>query len=196
MKKAELFLPWILLAVVSGIAIWQLIPVASAFEDEPLAHQGVIKLETVQAYSPFKPQRKVAVIEPVAKESIVATAETDVRALDEQPQPLDKEALASFVASVTVDDPRAPPIGKSIPYEGPAQAVLADPQLYSEFEANKRRSALKQFVVAAQNKVSKLERMIEKGKQRGISEQQLQEGLRKLAALKRGVVAVEQDLAY
>lgn len=195
MKTSNSFIPS-MMVVVGAIALTCLY-LTAAGEDAEQTSEGPVKLKTQAAYSPFGSIRKAekqASIESVQTAQMTVTVDAKDAEETFTEQPLDQEALATFALSVTEDDPRAPPIGRSQPYQGPSQQVLDDPQLYAEFESNQRRTTLQQFVTAATAKVRKLESLIAKGKARGISEEKLEEGLAKLAALKQGIKEVEREL--
>lgn len=133
----------------------------------------------------------------VAKTKAVSMPQPPEPSLSTEFQPTwyqDKQAVDSFVTSLDVDDPRAPPINRSHSDPSPSEDVLNDPQLYAEHEAGKRRKLLSNYIDAAQQKQQKLQQLIAKGQEMGIEAEKLEEGLRKLEALKKGMKIAEREL--
>lgn len=97
----------------------------------------------------------------------------------------DPDAVASLRESRLHGDPRTPPIARpEREREMPTAEELADPDLYLEYEARQQQQVYASFVQASERKIAELEAIIEQGRQGGVSEEQLAEGLEKLEGLK------------
>ncbi|MGM0564839.1 MAG: hypothetical protein ACQES2_10950 [Pseudomonadota bacterium] len=81
-------------------------------------------------------------------------------------------------------DARTPPIERSEERELPTPEELADPELYAEYETRHRKALLAGFVKASQPKIEQLEKLLEQGRQHGMTREDLQEGEEKLKKLK------------
>lgn len=115
----------------------------------------------------------------------------DIHETQWQPE---RQAIESFSQSLTIDDPRAPPINRREPPPPVDQEILDDPQLYAEHEAAQHRQMLNRYLQQAQNKQLQLTSLIAKGQRMGIDERKLEEGLQKLAALKHGIEVAKKAL--
>jgi hypothetical protein len=110
-----------------------------------------------------------------------------------------EKAVASLKDAMRYGDPRTPPLAESTPRELPSEQELADPKLYLEYEARQKEQVYRSFMKASAVKITELEAAIATAERDGgVSEDQLDEGRRKLEALKRSrdeVLAEHPDAA-
>ncbi|MEH6393405.1 hypothetical protein [Pseudoalteromonas sp.] len=78
-----------------------------------------------------------------------------------------------------------PVIAKSPTRAAQYQGELSDHQAYNKFHQQQQTQLEQRFVVAADEKIAHLENLLEKGRQQGLSQQQLQVAIDKITALKR-----------
>ncbi|WKE66818.1 hypothetical protein PVT67_06170 [Gallaecimonas kandeliae] len=103
----------------------------------------------------------------------------------------DKAAEPKPLPAVPLTDVMAPPIGQHQPQ---APQPMDDPDAYLKRENDRHQALVASFQVAARAKVAQLEKLIEKGKAQGISQEQLAEGEAKLTALKAALAALDAGL--
>lgn len=112
------------------------------------------------------------------------TGYADTEALDWQPS---DAAVASLKDAMKYGDPRTPRLAEAPQRELPTEQELADPKLYLEYQMRQKEQVYQSFVKAAAVKITELEALISAAEREGgVSEDQLEEGRRKLEALKRG----------
>lgn len=111
----------------------------------------------------------------------------------------DPQAVEALRQSRLHGDPRTPPIARpETTRELPTEEELADPDLYLEYEARQQQQVYASFLDASKKKISDLEAIIERGKQGGVSPEQLAEGeekLRRLKQMREQLLAEHPDLA-
>lgn len=78
-----------------------------------------------------------------------------------------------------------PVIAKSPTRAAQYQGELSDHQAYNKFHQQQQTQLEQRFVIAADEKIAHLENLLEKGRQQGLSQQQLQVAIDKITALKR-----------
>jgi len=101
--------------------------------------------------------------------------EPEVEVSNRQPGELDSDAIASLRESMVNGDSRAPKLNKTRQRdELPSAEELADPELYQRYERRQQNRMYRAYVEASKIKVAELEKMIERGKQEGISDEQIQ----------------------
>lgn len=177
-----------------------------SFIDEPqpslsdeLAMTVIPQQQTTQVASVLNQHNKQSINLPSVG---VHELTTDINASDtvqdldthQTPWQPERQAMDSFSQSLTIDDPRAPPINHSEPQPPVDQDILDDPQLYAEHEAAQHRQMLSRYLQQAQNKQQQLTSLIAKGRSMGVDERKLAEGLQKLAALKHGIEVAKKAL--
>ena len=82
-------------------------------------------------------------------------------------------------------DPRTPPIERSkYKREMPTEEELEDPDLYQEYEARQNQKVYKSFYKESAKKLTQMEKIMNKARQEGVSEEDLREGDEKIAAMK------------
>ena len=119
----------------------------------------------------------------------------------EEPEPWtpDPQAVESLRQSRLHGDPRTPPIARrETEREMPTEEELADPELYLQYEARQQQKVYASFVQASEKKIADLEAMIERGKQEGVTPEQLAEGeekLRRLQEMRDQLLAENPELA-
>lgn len=97
-----------------------------------------------------------------------------------------EKAVASLKDAMRYGDPRTPRLAESQQRELPSAQELADPALYLEYEARQQEQVYRSFLKASETKITELEALIAEGERDGgVSEEQLEEGRRKLEALRR-----------
>ncbi|MDX1802443.1 MAG: hypothetical protein R3292_00080 [Alcanivorax sp.] len=94
--------------------------------------------------------------------------------------------VASLRHAMANGDPRTPPLVRPTDLRKPPSAAeLADPQLYQQYETRQKMRVYAAFVKASGQKITKLETLIARGKQGGVSAAQLAEGQAKLDQLRQ-----------
>lgn len=105
-----------------------------------------------------------------------------------------KAVINSQASAKTTISEQMPPITtpKYLPViaKNPARAAhyqgeLSDHQAYNKFHQQQQTQLEQRFVIAAEEKIANLESLLEKGRQQGLSQQQLQVAVDKITALKR-----------
>ncbi|EDY86860.1 conserved hypothetical protein [gamma proteobacterium HTCC5015] len=161
----------------------------------------------VMASSTPAPPAPVAPPAPKANPPKVASAKRETEP-EPQPEPTEAEALideygfsAAKIESLRAardGDARTPPIKRSDPRELPTPEELADPELYSQYEERHRKALLAGFVNASTPKIEQLEKLLEDGKQHGMTEEAIREAQEKIDKLKETrdqMLRDEPDLA-
>lgn len=164
----------------------------SSKEPEAYGNNGPVEIKSTKAFSSFMIAKNAQADDKQKDETKVSV--TEQAEITPVTPALDQDAIATFALSLEVDDPRAPPINRSQPEVPVAQEILDDPVLYAEHEAQNRRVLLQSYVVAAKEKVQRLNLLIAQGKARGISPEKLSEGLGKVAALEAGIEQISREL--
>lgn len=104
--------------------------------------------------------------------------------LSEEQVILDQYAIESMTDARLNGDDRAPPIGQSAESEKPSAEELESPELYLEYEARQEKKIYKAYIEAADIKIEMLEEQIEKAKEQGLSEEELEVGIEKVRRIK------------
>lgn len=184
----------VLAAVLVGIQVMtQPAPVVPAMEPIETVQQGqstpmfgAVPAEEADA---DLMEEELAMPQPGLEESVPA---------EEAWQP-DPDAVEALRQSRLHGDPRAPPIARSeFEREMPTEEELADPDLYLEYEARQEQKVYASFVEASKKKIADLEAIIERGRQGGVSPEQLAEGeekLRRLKEMREQVLTEHPELA-
>lgn len=88
---------------------------------------------------------------------------------------LNPEAIESLRQSRLHGDDRTPNLNKTRERdELPTPEQLEDPELYQEYERRQQQRVYRAYVEAAKIKTAEIRKMIEKGKQEGISDEEIQ----------------------
>ena len=185
MKTAALVVISVVLltAVLIGVQVW-LAPAPEAVSQ--------VSAPAPAPASPAEPGQQdmfgsVPVGEPVISDA--AETEPELPPVEPVPEPEawtpDPQAVEALRQSRLHGDPRTPPIARrETEREMPTEEELADPELYLQYEARQQQKVYASFVEASKKKISDLEAIIERGKQGGVSPEQLAEGEEKLRRLK------------
>jgi hypothetical protein len=81
-------------------------------------------------------------------------------------------------------DPQAPAVARDNAGEAATAAELADPEAYQRYETRQTQRLYKQYVAAADSEIARLEQDIARARAEGLSPEQIDEGVRKLAAIR------------
>lgn len=134
------------------------------------------------------------VVEPEATAE-VAIAAKEAEVTDYRPEfDLDEQAIESLRDSLENGDPRAPALNRSRQRdEVPTAAQLEDPDLYAAYERRQQNRVYRAYVEASKVKVAELEKMIERGKREGVSEEQIKFAEDKIAGIKNMAAELQRD---
>lgn len=156
---------------------------SSAPESPELVPQAVQDAQPAPAYT-NKPQAAAPMPEVIGERAVAAA---DYRGDEKGAAPVPPSAaVASLRESMRNGDPRTPPLVRSSNLrEPPTAQELADPSLYQQYEQRQKQQVYASFVAAASGRITELEGLIEQGEQGGVTPEQLEEGRRKLEALRQ-----------
>ena len=90
------------------------------------------------------------------------------------------DAIASLKQAREAGDARAPEVVRSPEREAPTAAELADPEAYQRYEARQNERLYRSYVKSAEREIPVLQDQIAKGKQGGLTPEQIAEGEEKL----------------
>jgi len=97
-----------------------------------------------------------------------------VEEVDEQPDTLDPDAIESLRQARLHGDDRTPNLNKSRERdELPTPEQMEDPELYQEYERRQQQRVYRAYVEAAKIKTAEIRKMIEQGKEGGISDEEI-----------------------
>ena len=107
---------------------------------------------------------------------------------------LDQQAIESFRDSVANGDERAPALNRSRQRdEEPSGDELEDPELYQQYERRQQKRMFRAYVEASKIKVAELEKMIEKGKREGVSEEEIEFARNKIDGILQMAEELKRD---
>jgi hypothetical protein len=117
---------------------------------------------------------------------------------DEQPDALpenfmpDPNVVASMRQARLEGDPRAPAIGKYHEREVPTEEELADHEQYLEYERRQKKRVYRAYVEASKIKTTQLREMIEKGKDEGVSAEDIAFAEDKIRGIEKMAITLQQ----
>jgi len=129
-------------------------------------------------------------VEARQKETLMTEGNTSH---DEEPTHLDPQAIDSMRAARIYGDPRAPTLSRAKPRVLPNDEELADPDLYLKYQARQRQKVFVNFIHAAGPKIDQLNELIQLGIQRGISQEELEQGRVKVRRLEEMVTQLKEE---
>lgn len=98
-----------------------------------------------------------------------------------------------FVSSIDAGDDRSPPIIRQEDISQTPQDILEDEEKYLQFQALERQKVMISYLKAAGPKMAFIRDKIAEGKQRGISQERIQEAQRKLEKMEQMVAELHQE---
>lgn len=107
------------------------------------------------------------------------------------------DAVESLRQSRESGDVRAPAVIRSPEREAPTAAELADPEAYQRYESRQNERLYRSYVKSAEGEVSRLQDQITKGRQGGLSPEQIAEGeekLRRIEAMRNQLLSDHPEL--
>ena len=105
-----------------------------------------------------------------------------------------EEKIAALRESRINGDDRTPALNQTrVRDELPSSEELADPELYQQFERRQQNRMFRAFVESSKAKVLELEKMIEQGREQGISDEEITFAEQKIAGIKAMAEQLKQE---
>lgn len=105
-----------------------------------------------------------------------------------------EEKIAALRESRINGDDRTPTLNQTrVRDELPSSEELADPELYQQFERRQQNRMFRAFVESSKAKVLELEKMIEQGREQGISDEEITFAEQKIAGIKAMAEQLKQE---
>lgn len=105
-----------------------------------------------------------------------------------------EEKIAALRDSRINGDDRTPALNKTrVRDELPTAEALSDPELYQQFERRQQNRMFRAFVESSKTKVAELEKMIEQGKEQGISDEEIAFAEQKIAGIQAMAEELQQE---
>ena len=101
--------------------------------------------------------------------------------------------INQFVSSIDTGDDRSPPLIRQEEISQTPIDILEDEEKYLQFQALERQKVMISYLKAAGPKMAFIRNKITEGKQRGISQERIQEAERKLEKMEQMVAELHQD---
>jgi len=181
---------WIAALVLLMAAVFFLLPSANVIK-EPALPQQQPEDTSPAAYS----------VLPAADEEQGSLLASEITALadqsgeeNDQSIELNPEAVNALRDARLNGDPRTPPLNQSRKRdELPTNEELEDPQLYQQYERRQQNRMFRAYVEASKVKVAELEKMIERGRQEGISDEEIAFAERKIQGIEEMAEQLKRD---
>ncbi|MBD1581468.1 hypothetical protein [Pseudoalteromonas sp. S16_S37] len=109
-------------------------------------------------------------------------------------QPNDEAKPASYAPSEQEVEVYIPPIGQSVTSDS-YQGDLDDYESYQAYGDEQERKLKQAFIIAAKDKVKRLEALLQRGREEGISEEELTFAENKIAGIKQMSEQLQQELS-
>jgi len=190
-------IPLILVALVSVILVialanWFITEPNQAVTIEALSAPNYIQMPPAEPLIPMPDTHQVLSITAVARQEQTLVTEENASHNEALPH-LDPQAIDSMRAARIYGDPRAPTLSRAKPRVLPNDEELADPDLYLKYQARQRQKVFVNFIQAAGPKIDQLNEMIQIGIQRGISQEELEQGREKVRRLEDMVKQLKEE---
>jgi hypothetical protein len=113
---------------------------------------------------------------------------------DEQSDTLDPDAIESLRQARLHGDERTPNLNKSRERdELPTPEQMEDPELYQEYERRQQQRVYRAYVEAAKIKTAEIRKMIEQGKEGGISDEEIAFAEAKIQGIEDMAAQLQQE---
>ena len=113
---------------------------------------------------------------------------------DEQSDTLDPDAIESLRQARLHGDDRTPNLNKSRERdELPTPEQMEDPELYQEYERRQQQRVYRAYVEAAKIKTAEIRKMIEQGKEGGISDEEIAFAEAKIKGIEDMAAQLQQE---
>lgn len=109
------------------------------------------------------------------------------------------DAVDSLRRAREEGDARAPAVARSPERESPTAAELADPDAYQRYEARQNERLYRSYVKSAESEIPKLQDQIARGRQGGLTPEQIAEGeekLRRIEAMRNQLMSDHPELNH
>lgn len=107
------------------------------------------------------------------------------------------DAVESLQRAREAGDARAPAVVRSPDREAPTAAELADPDAYQRYESRQNERLYRSYVKSAESEIPKLQDQIARGRQGGLTPEQVAEGeekLRRIEAMRNQLMSDHPEL--